>query len=862
MFIQKYARKLGVLEYLGTWNASSNSPILASGIGQKNGYYIVSVAGTATLDGINDWQPGDWVIFNGTAWEKVDNSETVTSVAGMIGDVTLSSASLTDGNTLATKTYADSAVAVEYSRAQAAEYSLTASLTSEVSRAELAESSLNAALLTEYSRAILAESSLHASLVSESAARAAEDTSIRGVFLVEKEPTGFTNQTDSIVTFDETSRTLSVAPTVTSFEIWHQGVKSTISTTLTKQIPNTSGSYFFYITSAGVLDYATVFDPAILSTYVYTAYVYWNATAGKAVSFGEERHGLTMDNATHAYLHTTRGTQLVSGAAITYTTTGDGSSNADAQIGISDMQVRDEDILASINHNDSPSSRFQQKLYPVAYLPVYYRSGSYWTKDTGTAYPIKTGTNRAYYNKNTSNTWSLEEASGDGKYLVSYVFATTSVHEPVIAIMGQDEYTDLNDAQARASWSKVSFGDLPAQEIKLLYIVFYTTSSAYTNAPKAIIKSVTDLRYGGDREVSAVSSATDHGNLSGLADDDHVQYLLISGSRPMTGALDMGTHKINNVVDPTSAQDAATKNYVDLEKSRALSAEATLTTNLANEYSRAFLAESSLNAAIVQESSVRAAADLTFLTLDGSRSMAGDLKMATHAIRNITQPIATTRTVTAVTNTELALLSTDNAVMYITGTASGYSLKLPDSTSVDVGTYYEIYNSNSAAISVKYNNGSVLFTLNAASVAKVILQTNGTQNGVWSVWSLETGIASGITNYSASSTTVFSTTSTTDTAITDFVVTPQAGTYAIFFNSSNISSVNNALNYVTLYRAGVPISGTERVAKAVGNNFEFQLSTLGVATFNGTEELRVYVRVTTGTLSVNARTGVALRLGG
>ena len=31
----------------------------------------------------------------------------------------------------------------------------------------------------------------------------------------------------------------------------------------------------------------------------------------------------------------------------------------------------------------------------------------------------------------------------------------------------------------------------------------------------------------------------------------------------MSGALNMGTHQINNVVDPTLAQDAATKNYTD-----------------------------------------------------------------------------------------------------------------------------------------------------------------------------------------------------------------------------------------------------------------------------------------------------------
>lgn len=39
--------------------------------------------------------------------------------------------------------------------------------------------------------------------------------------------------------------------------------------------------------------------------------------------------------------------------------------------------------------------------------------------------------------------------------------------------------------------------------------------------------------------------------------------LPLNGARAMTGALNMGTHLINNVTDPSSAQDAATKNYVD-----------------------------------------------------------------------------------------------------------------------------------------------------------------------------------------------------------------------------------------------------------------------------------------------------------
>ena len=67
----------GAVKYQGTWNASTNTPTLVSGVGNQGDYYVVSVAGNTNLDGITDWEPGDWAIFNGTAWEKVDNSEVV-----------------------------------------------------------------------------------------------------------------------------------------------------------------------------------------------------------------------------------------------------------------------------------------------------------------------------------------------------------------------------------------------------------------------------------------------------------------------------------------------------------------------------------------------------------------------------------------------------------------------------------------------------------------------------------------------------------------------------------------------------------------------------------------------------------------
>jgi hypothetical protein len=78
------------LDYQGTWNASTNTPTLTSSTGVSGHYYIVNVAGTTNLDGITDWQIGDWAVFSSTGvWQKIDQSNTVTSVNGQVGAVNL-----------------------------------------------------------------------------------------------------------------------------------------------------------------------------------------------------------------------------------------------------------------------------------------------------------------------------------------------------------------------------------------------------------------------------------------------------------------------------------------------------------------------------------------------------------------------------------------------------------------------------------------------------------------------------------------------------------------------------------------------------------------------------------------------------
>mgnify|MGYP001788537318 CR=1 FL=1 len=97
----------GAVVYQGVWNASTNTPALTSGTGTKGFYYKVSVAGTTTLDTLNQWNPGDTVIFDGATWDKIDGiANEVLSVANRTGVVVLSNTDISGLGTLATQSTA------------------------------------------------------------------------------------------------------------------------------------------------------------------------------------------------------------------------------------------------------------------------------------------------------------------------------------------------------------------------------------------------------------------------------------------------------------------------------------------------------------------------------------------------------------------------------------------------------------------------------------------------------------------------------------------------------------------------------------------------------------------------------------
>lgn len=84
--------------YQGTWNASTNTPTIVPSTGSNGDFYLVSTAGSTNIDGISSWSVGDQIRFDGSVWQKIPNSQAVSSVAGKTGAVTLVAADVGLGN--------------------------------------------------------------------------------------------------------------------------------------------------------------------------------------------------------------------------------------------------------------------------------------------------------------------------------------------------------------------------------------------------------------------------------------------------------------------------------------------------------------------------------------------------------------------------------------------------------------------------------------------------------------------------------------------------------------------------------------------------------------------------------------------
>lgn len=351
---------------------------------------------------------------------------------------------------------------------------------------------------------------------------------------ITKEPTGFPNLVDSTTSFDNLTRQLTIQPVGASFDVYVKGAKFTKTTAQVATISNTAGNHYIYFDSTGTLTSTTTLSSTLFSDNAMVAIIYWNTDTSTRTYFGEERHGLVMDGATHTYLHTVFGSRYLSGLALqNFSIDGTGNLDADAQFTSDSGSIRDEDILISF--------------LAQAQIAILYRQGQLWRKKTADAFPViysgtagYTGANGLLpYNQFTGGVWQLTEVLNT-RFVLVHFFGTNDKETPVIGVQGINEYTSITSAKNGASTEITTLSGLPFAEFVPIGTVVFEVANGYANVPKARVRSVNGgdyVDFRGTQLYTPAGNATTHSLLSGLANDDHTQYVLADGSRSITGNL-------------------------------------------------------------------------------------------------------------------------------------------------------------------------------------------------------------------------------------------------------------------------------------------------------------------------------------
>ena len=318
---------------------------------------------------------------------------------------------------------------------------------------------------------------------------------------------GFPNRTDTALTFDQLTRTVTLSPVTAEAKLYYRGTEFLIPAPLSVQWSDTNGCRYiiFDPTTGTLVEYGPT--PDIRSGQVLVAYVYWNATAQQAVLMADERHGSARDTQWHHTQHRDVGASWRSGGALTFTTNDDTAVG----LGVSSLTFADEDLEHNITDGPITTPYHQPLSYPAqlpamalvgtAHLEHYeFLTGDVWKRLNG----------RAVYNEITNGVGSFVEAPS-GSYINYWLVATNDDEYPAKLLMGRVAHDSVI---ATASEVLESFG-LPFPEFAVMYrIILEVNDANIGNLARVRIvdvqRAVRDLTGG----VSAIS-ANSHDNLAG-----------------------------------------------------------------------------------------------------------------------------------------------------------------------------------------------------------------------------------------------------------------------------------------------------------------------------------------------------------
>lgn len=318
-------------------------------------------------------------------------------------------------------------------------------------------------------------------------------------------------------------------------DYWIEGVRHTLTanSSLQATLNNTEGMKYLILNSAGALvflDSAWDIHPNYPATRneVTVANGYWSVAQADMITRAIEFHGHHFSTKLHEYLHENFGTRWAEGLGV--------STPDNLVLNVAEGEVYDEDIEVVITDgafDSTPPPWFQQPLTPLDTRTLYRSgpSGNWLSVNTGTV-PCIITSNIPQDNTWNGTAWNLVPV-GVNRYFVYWLFASSDRRHPVYLIPGQTEGGTLLEAEDNNQLGDLQLETLATAEHKAIAKIIMQRQAA---SPFYRIAQIDDYRFDVD-SAAGTSSASDHGSLSGLSDDDHTQYVLVNGTRAMTGNL-------------------------------------------------------------------------------------------------------------------------------------------------------------------------------------------------------------------------------------------------------------------------------------------------------------------------------------
>lgn len=325
---------------------------------------------------------------------------------------------------------------------------------------------------------------------------------------------GFTYPYDASLSYDESTRKITLTPVLSSFSFWINGTRFIKpSTEVSISHPNSTGQYFFTYNASGQIEVSSSPWNLLDFTRIPICSVYFNQFLNQGfANFG--LHRAHRNVYAHKQSHFSMGT-FVKNPSSNFSLSGyvvQGSTASDVTFSVSSGTVMDEDIEWTIS-----------TLIDGGPYTALYRVGATewrWTEGLIVPYLYNSGTNRIQVNSLSGGIFALSDLQNDD-YVNYYIFATTALDtaKQIFLVPGQSSYTTKTAADAESVTNLNFASSVPLEEFAPLWKVTFRLDPAGSAAGRGSIYSVSKL-LGTKAAITLSGAGTAHNSLSGRSDAD------------------------------------------------------------------------------------------------------------------------------------------------------------------------------------------------------------------------------------------------------------------------------------------------------------------------------------------------------